>query len=249
MHPLIPENSFPPARNDTCYCGSNIRFKHCCGDISEPRKPPHGIEIIEGFLSPQECSEVITLAQSKEDMPFQARHPITGEVSLDSTRVCSRVQMGEHQNILDNLVARAFEQEIIPRSDQPIEWYEEPQLLHYLAGGFYYYHCDNAYLVPRENAWRKAVDRDISLLIYLTDDFEGGELHFKRLNYSLKPKAGMLVWFPSDMRFEHMAKPVTRGNRLAIVSWAAAKGVERVQDERALRAIDWTSREKKQANK
>jgi len=30
--------------------------------------------------------------------------------------------------------------------------------------------------------WRKAVDRDISLLIYLSDDFEGGELHFKRLN-------------------------------------------------------------------
>lgn len=62
--------------------------------------------------------------------------------------------------------------------------------------------------------------RDISLLIYLRDDFEGGELHFKRLNYSLKPKAGMLVWFPSDVRFEHMAKPVTHGNRLAIISWA-----------------------------
>lgn len=94
-------------------------------------------------------------------------------------------------------------------------------------------------------AWRKAVDRDISLLIYLNDEYEGGELDFKRLAYTLRPRAGMLVWFPSDIRYEHMAKLVTSGRRYAIVSWAAASGVERVQSERAKRSIWWATREKK----
>jgi len=54
----------------------------------------------------------------------------------------------------------------------------------------------------------------------------------------------MLVWFPSDFRFEHMAKPVNRGTRYAVVSWAAAQGVPKVQDKRAKRAIDWKTRQK-----
>ena len=55
----------------------------------------------------------------------------------------------------------------------------------------------------------------------------------------------MLVWFPSDVRYEHMAKLVTSGRRYALVSWAAAAGVERVQPERANRSIAWDTREKK----
>ena len=51
----------------------------------------------------------------------------------------------------------------------------------------------------------------------------------------------MLVWFPSDVRYEHMAKPVTRGRRYSLASWAAVSGVERVQSERAKRSILWDS--------
>lgn len=90
-----------------------------------------------------------------------------------------------------------------------------------------------------------AVDRDISLLLCLNDEYEGGELHFKRLSWTLRPRAGMLVRFPSDVRYEHMAKLVTKGYRYTIVSWAAATGVERVQPERAMRSIAWDTREKK----
>ena len=77
------------------------------------------------------------------------------------------------------------------------------------------------------------------MLVYLNDDYEGGELDFKRLSYALKPKAGMLVWFPSDVRYEHMAMPVLSGRRYSLASWAALEGVERVQAERAKRSILW----------
>ena len=163
----------------------------------------------------------------------------------DPTRACEWMKLGDSQQVLDNLVARAFEEQVLPRSGQQIDWFEEPQLLRYTAGGFYLYHVDAYYRVPEEQAWRKSVDRDISMLLYLNDDFEGGELEFKRFAWCLKPAAGMLVWFPSDVRYEHMALPVTSGCRYVVVSWAAASGVERVQQDRPKRSIDWQTREKK----
>lgn len=243
---LVPDDSFPPGRNQPCYCGSGERFKHCCGANGDNRQPPHGIGIVDNFLSPEQCQDLLNLAASKENDPFKMRDQ-AGNVSLDPSRVCERVVMEDDQALLDDLVARAWSEQIIPATSTDIEFYEEPQLLKYNPGGFYYYHVDSSYLVPAEKAWRKAVDRDLSLLIYLTSDFEGGELHFNRLNFFLKPRAGMLVWFPSDLRYEHAAKPVTSGTRYAIVSWAAAAGVERVQSERAKRAIDWQTRQKNQA--
>lgn len=245
-YPLIPDDSFPPGRNEPCFCGSGERFKHCCGVRSADRPPPHGLVIVEKFLSPQQCRELLSLAESLEGERFKLRD-LTWNLTdkLDPTRVCDLMKLGDSQKVLDDLVARAFEEQILPGTGQRIDWYEEPQLLRYTSGGFYHYHVDAYDPVPGGKAWRKAIDRDISMLIYLNDNFNGGELEFKRFSYFLQPRAGMLVWFPSDIRYEHMAKPVTNGYRYAIVSWAAASGVERVRDERPNRSILWEAGEKK----
>lgn len=241
-HPLVPDDAFPPGRLDPCYCGSGERYKHCCGSRNHER-PPYGIGVMENFLSPEECRAMLNLIAGKERDPYKVRNP-DGTVALDPTRVCERVVFGADQPTLDDLVRRAWRDVIIPATGTDLEWFEEPQLLQYNPGGFYQYHADNGYLVVQEKAWRKAVDRDLSLLIYLSGDFTGGDLHFSRLDYSLWPKAGMLAWFPSDMRYQHAARPVASGTRYAIVSWAAAKGVERVQASRTTRAIDWETGEK-----
>lgn len=241
--PLIPDGAFPPAAAAPCYCGSGRPYGQCCGLAGDNRPPPFGISVMENFLSADECRELLALAASKPHDPYKVRNP-DGSVSPDPTRVCERLVFGEDQGVLDDLVGRAWRDAILPQTGVDIAWYEEPQLLKYTSGGFYYYHADNSYLDTAENAWRKSVDRDLSMLIYLSGDFEGGDLHFNRLDYSLWPKAGMLVWFPSDMRFQHAARPVTRGTRYAVVSWAAAVGIERVQPARAKRAIDWETGEK-----
>lgn len=244
-YPLIPENSFPPGRNEPCFCGSGARFKRCCGVRSADRLPPYGLGIVEEFLSPLECRKLVSMANSLEGQHFKMRDRAMNLTNtLDPTRVCEWMKLGDSQKILDDLVARALEEQILPLTDQRIDWYEEPQLLRYTSGGFYRYHVDAYDPVPEVKAWRKVIDRDISLLIYLNDNFNGGELEFKRFSYSLRPRSGMLAWFPSDVRYEHMAKPVTSGYRYAIVSWAAASGMERVRDERPNRSIVWKTREK-----
>jgi predicted 2-oxoglutarate/Fe(II)-dependent dioxygenase YbiX len=237
------DGSFPPGRNEPCFCGSGERFKHCCGNKSPDRSPPHGIGIAPEFLSPQECRAFVELADGLEGDRFKVLDRARNmEPTPDDTRVCDRVILGDSQHVLDDVVARAFEERIIPRTFD-IEWYEQPQLLRYAPGGYYVYHSD-AYDYE-DGRWRKAADRDISLLLYINDEYTGGELEFNSFSYTLRPRAGMLVWFPSDFRYLHMAKLVTSGRRYAIVSWAAASGVERVRPEPPKRAISWSTREKR----
>jgi hypothetical protein len=236
------DGRFPPGRNEPCFCGSGERFKHCCGNRSLNRPPPHGIGIASDFLSPQECRALVDLADTFEGDRFKVLDRARNlEPTLDDTRVCERVTFGASQHVLDDLVARAFEEQIIPRTG-PIDWYEQPQLLRYGPGGFYVYHSD-AYDYEG-GSWHKAADRDISLLLYVNDEYTGGELEFSSFTYTLRPRAGMLVWFPSDFRYLHMAKLVTSGRRYAVVSWAALSGVERVRPEPPNRSIRWTTREK-----
>lgn len=242
--PLFADSSFPPPRNSPCFCGSGARFKHCCGAQSSDRRPPAGIHIVDDFLGPEECRSLMAMADARAGRRFSMIDASGQEVD-DMQRVTEWVNFREDgQRILDELVARAFNEIILPRTGQQIDFYEEPQLLRYTAGGYYMHHSDGWLLLPEAAAWRKVVDRDISVLIYLNDDYTGGALEFKRFGYTLQPRAGMLVWFPSDVRYEHMAREVTGGTRYALVSWASASGVEKVQAKRAKRAIDWQTREK-----
>jgi predicted 2-oxoglutarate/Fe(II)-dependent dioxygenase YbiX len=241
-YPLFPDNSFPPARNEPCYCGSGQRFKRCCGSQADNRAPPHGIGIADDFLSAAECAALVAMADSMQGHRF-AKLDQNGRKTLDPHRATEWVDFRDtQQQVLDAVVARAFEHHIVPATGQKVAWYEQPQVLRYAPGGFYKHHADAYILVPELGAWRKAVDRDISMLIYLNDDYEGGELDFRRLFFRMRPKAGMLVWFPSDVRYEHMAMQVTSGRRYCIVSWAAVEGVERVQAERMKRVVVWEDR-------
>jgi predicted 2-oxoglutarate/Fe(II)-dependent dioxygenase YbiX len=61
--------------------------------------------------------------------------------------------------------------------------------------------------------------RAISAICYLNDDYEGGELEFPHFGVKLKPQAGMLLLFPSNFAYAHIAHPVTKGTKYALVTW------------------------------
>ena len=52
-----------------------------------------------------------------------------------------------------------------------------------------------------------------SMITYLNDDYEGGEIHFKNHNITIKPKAGSLIMFPSQEPFIHEVLPIKKGVR------------------------------------
>lgn len=115
-----------------------------------------------------------------------------------------------------------------------ISGYETPQLLRYGIGGMYEPHVDGESLWMKEDGtkvWRKSVERDLSAVIYLNDDFEGGEFIFPDLNIRVLPKPGLLLCFPSSHLYRHGVLPVTRGERLAIVTWMTVRGWKTMAEE------------------
>jgi hypothetical protein len=61
--------------------------------------------------------------------------------------------------------------------------------------------------------------RRISTVLYLNDDYLGGEILFPRFNISYKPKANDFILFPSTYVYNHSVLEVTQGKRYAVVSW------------------------------
>jgi len=93
--------------------------------------------------------------------------------------------------------------------EQEIKNAEPYGLLRYSGGEQYGFHYDGG----------TDSKRSISVLIYLNDNYEGGEIEFPNFNLKIKPKAGTLILFPSNYAYGHTAHPVTSGTKYVIVTW------------------------------
>lgn len=89
-----------------------------------------------------------------------------------------------------------------------------------LEGGRNTLHMDNWYetfdnrLKPRPF---NLLDR--SGLLYLNDDYEGGELYFPLQNFKYKPPTGTFIFFEGNQDVPHEVHTVKRGERYNIISF------------------------------
>lgn len=58
----------------------------------------------------------------------------------------------------------------------------------------------------------------VSMVGYVNDDYDGGEINFRLQNIKVKPKAGDLFIFPSNFMYPHKAMPVSAGTKYSIVT-------------------------------
>jgi len=58
----------------------------------------------------------------------------------------------------------------------------------------------------------------LSLVAYINDDYEGGELFFRLQGINYIPKAGDVVLFPSNFMYPHQAKVVHSGTKYSLVT-------------------------------
>ncbi|XP_029948601.1 prolyl 3-hydroxylase 1 [Salarias fasciatus] len=109
-------------------------------------------------------------------------------------------------------------------------------------------HVDNCLLVSELNECVKEppayTHRDYSAILYLNDDFEGGdfiftELDAKTVTAEVRPRCGRVVGFGAGKENPHGVRAVTRGQRCAVALWftldPAHEEKERVQAEDMLR--------------
>ncbi|MBE9177289.1 2OG-Fe(II) oxygenase [Oculatella sp. LEGE 06141] len=99
--------------------------------------------------------------------------------------------------------------------------YAEPcSILRYREGHFYKRHIDNLLLASRfQEAEQGIPTRDISIVGYLNDDFEGGETYFDRQDVKVKPEAGAVLAFPAYFTHPHESLPIRKGTKYAFTSW------------------------------
>jgi len=106
-------------------------------------------------------------------------------------------------------------------------------------GGFYGPHADSSLMN------RPPIRSDVSVTLWLTDDYEGGELCIHGMG-EFKGKPGDIVVYPSH--YVHEVKPVTRGERICAVMWVQSMIREESQRELLRRFYELGVRTKEKEN-
>jgi predicted 2-oxoglutarate/Fe(II)-dependent dioxygenase YbiX len=88
-------------------------------------------------------------------------------------------------------------------------YHEEYNMLRYQGGQEYKAHADGT----------TKDGRCVSAIVYLNSEYEGGEVEFVNFGIKIKPEPGMLLLFPSNYAYRHIAHPVKSGTKYAIVTW------------------------------
>jgi predicted 2-oxoglutarate/Fe(II)-dependent dioxygenase YbiX len=94
--------------------------------------------------------------------------------------------------------------------------HEYYNVLKYSSGQKYDAHYDGS----------TADGRSISAIVYLNDEYIGGEIEFVNFGIKIKPEPGMLILFPSNYAYKHIAHPIVDGTKYAIVTWIKDRWIQ-----------------------
>lgn len=181
------------------------------------------IAVIRGFLSDEECDEVVRLSRGK----MKASQVVDRE-SGGSYQSSVRTSEGSHFDRGENELVRRIEARIQALVDIPVNRGEPLQVLHYGPGGQYKAHQD--FFEPKDAGTsvltRIGGQRIGTLVMYLNDVPEGGETAFPDIGFSAKPHKGSAVYFEYmndagelDYRLLHAGMPVIQGDKWIMTKW------------------------------
>lgn len=88
-------------------------------------------------------------------------------------------------------------------------YHEQYQALKYRQGEGYKEHYDGG----------TDIGRSISAVVYLNDNYKGGHIEFPNFKIKLKPEKGMVILFPSNYAYRHIAHSVDEGTKYSLVTW------------------------------
>lgn len=172
---------------------SRVQWPHERGipPATRLRESPQ-VEVIRGLLTADECTYVMA-----RGAPYLQRAQVGGvdgapmltQIRTNDAMVFAYVETDVVIQSIDSLVARVLA--------CPAENGEQFALLRYRPGQAYAPHCD--WIDPatpgKDREVAESGQRIATLLVYLNDEFRGGETHFVRLNWSFKGRRGdALLW-------------------------------------------------------
>lgn len=153
----------------------NFKGRGYCEDSAEYIEPI----FYENFITPHQALMILNKANPK----FKESTVVSG--SDTNVRKSETAWLSKHETPVKEIIEKVCELTNIPFSHA-----EKMQVVKYGPNGFYNEHWDAACEDRPEcvEFEKNGGQRKITMLIYLNDDFEGGETKFPNLNTSYKPK-------------------------------------------------------------
>ncbi|RFB05335.1 prolyl hydroxylase family protein [Parvularcula marina] len=189
---------------------------------------PPGFVIIQNFLPAGLCDQIVAECAQKEGTSSTVGEGAGHKDYRDDVRRSDYIDPADISLDITGIVGQSVMETVAPLMAVMPEWFEKPEILRYPVGGEFLPHADADVFDAEARRWNRVENRDVSLLIYLNEGYQGGEIQFPNFGLSLPPRRGMLIAFPSDGRYAHAARPVTMGTKYALVSWIAGQGSPRV---------------------
>lgn len=175
----------------------------------------------QALFSPEECA---WLAASAAPMlePAVVIDPATGRQVRDPVRVCDSVGFTWP---LENPAIHALNRRVAAVSGTDVGQGEPLQVLRYRPGGEYRPHFD---AIPGF-----ANQRAMTVLVWLNDDYEGGETHFPTRGLKLRGRSGDAILFRNtgpdgrrDPASGHAGLPVAAGEKVIASRWIRERRFE-----------------------
>jgi prolyl 4-hydroxylase len=171
----------------------------------------------ESFLTEPECA-YLKAALEPELQPSMVVDPASGRMVPHPIRTSDGAIFGVFS---EDLVVSAINRRIAALSGTRLAQGEPLQLLRYRPGAEYRAHMDALPSEPNQ--------RVMTALVYLSDDYEGGETRFLRTGLDFRGRAGDALLFrnaradgsPDPMSL-HAGLPVTKGVKYVASRWIRA---------------------------
>lgn len=180
-----------------------------CIDIFENAwpEPLETIKQIENSCLDLESDISWTRAKTINDSSQKLRT----NYDLNITQLANDFNNGVAQNIHNQMYILLLASTIPYAKKHDIDemYHEAYNMLKYSSGQEYKAHFDG----------ETFTGRSISAIVYLNNDYEGGEIEFVNFGIKIKPEPGMLLLFPSNYAYKHIAHPVISGTKYAVVTW------------------------------
>lgn len=175
--------------------------------------------VLDDFLSGEACDRLAEIHAASSDRYLDPaeefwRGRLLGYREVREVSALSAVVMRAAVNAAASRIAEFY------GADAPLY----PDVVHLVGwrpGQSMPPHADNA---NPDGTPHALAHRDFSGVVYLTDGYQGGELHLPQQDVLVMPRRGMLVSLPAGLSHTHAVTQLLSGNRITMAFFLTFEG-------------------------